>query len=254
MRHIVSHSTSQGWLSVLRDVLLNHEYETSPRGFKIREVIDYSIEIGDPSSKPVTCGHLDIDSKIQRYTEAELELYESKTLLATEFARASKFWLTIANPDGTVNSNYGYLAKSVMDGGQAGVSGWQWTINTLRKDMDSRQAIIHYNRPMHMNPETKDFPCTICTQYFIRENKLHAITYMRSNDARRGLPYDLSWFCKTMEDMLVELKEYYPNLTLGKYRHHAGSMHLYERDWPEVEKILSQVQIITNEVVLNKGF
>ncbi len=54
----------------------------------------------------------------------------------------------------------------------------------------------------------------------------------------KGLVYDLSWFVGLMDRLVQELKPTYPNLTKGTYTHTAHSMHIYERDLPQMKKML----------------
>ena len=68
-------------------------------------------------------------------------------------------------------------------------------------------------------------PCTTTLQFFVRDELLHLIVTMRSNDAYIGLPHDV--FCFTM---LQEIVTRSINLEIGSYRHFVGSMHLYDQD------------------------
>lgn len=105
-------------------------------------------------------------------------------------------------------------------------------IRKLRLDPDSRQAIalIWQKKDMHVN-ETKDLPCTINLQFLIRDNKLHMITNMRSNDVWLGSTNDIYCFTLIQELVASEL-----GIDLGFYQHNSGSMHLYEKN---IEKIKS---------------
>jgi thymidylate synthase len=61
---------------------------------------------------------------------------------------------------------------------------------------------------------------------------------MRSNDLSKGLVYDLAWFVSLMDRMLEELKPTYPELRKGTYTHLVHSIHIYERDIPQMKKML----------------
>ena len=98
-------------------------------------------------------------------------------------------------------------------------------IKILQEKSSSRRAVVQLINPLDLHNNLKDIPCTCNIQYLIRDNKLHSITYMRSNDAYKGLPHD--FFCFTM------LQEYIAarlNVELGTYFHHVGSLHLYNCD------------------------
>jgi len=77
--------------------------------------------------------------------------------------------------------------------------------------------------------------------FHIREDKLFLSITMRSNDMMLGLVYDLPWFISLMDDMILELKDLYPNLTKGNYTHKVDSIHVYDRDEAKVLKMLGRV-------------
>jgi thymidylate synthase len=85
-----------------------------------------------------------------------------------------------------------------------------------------------------LDPDAKDSPCTCNIQFLIRDARLHAIVYMRSNDAIWGLPYDVFLFT-----MLQELLSCQLGTELGSYFHFAGSLHLYRRHFELARRIIS---------------
>ena len=99
----------EAYLGTLADVLNNYEYSPSPRGQKTREMMDYSFKIKNPTTETIITNDIERNKVIKSYTEKEIELYNSGTNLVEDFSKASKFWLKLANPDGTVNSAYGHL-------------------------------------------------------------------------------------------------------------------------------------------------
>ena len=97
-------------------------------------------------------------------------------------------------------------------------------VEILKKNPDSRKAVIQLFDAHDITEDHKDIPCT-CTIAALDsgEAKLHMITYMRSNDAFVGLPHDV--FCFTM---LQELMARSLGYELGQYKHMVGSLHLYK--------------------------
>lgn len=85
--------------------------------------------------------------------------------------------------------------------------------------------------------KTKDFPCTMYFQIFIRNNKLHWITNMRSQDIYYGMRNDIYCFTELQKLLTKEL-----DLELGKYYHHCGSLHLYESQWNKMIKLYDNIQ------------
>jgi thymidylate synthase len=72
-------------------------------------------------------------------------------------------------------------------------------------------------------------------QFLLRDDRLHLVVTMRSNDAYLGLPHDV--FCFTM---LQEIVARSLERELGIYRHFVGSMHLYERNRSQAEELISE--------------
>ena len=245
------------YLGVLNDVYYNPDYVASPRGMEVREKVDYSFTVINPTSNAITTLDFDRNIKIKEYTKKEINLYDSRSDNVKDFAKASKFWEKIANPDGTINSGYGYLIWSKQSFGNPNYehwgaeflpaacnygmrTPWQWAKESLMADKDSRQAFIKFSLPEHHWRGNKDQTCTMHGNFLIREDKLNLTIVMRSNDVVLGLVYDLPWFCSLLDRMVDELKGLYPDLKKGTYTHIAHSMHMYSRDEEKVLKMMGK--------------
>lgn len=242
----------EAYLETLKDIYFNYDYRAAPRGLPVREKCDYSFRILHPTCEPIVTLDEARNQVIASYTAKEVELYNSCTNRASDFAKASKFWGSLANPDGTVNSAYGYLIWSKASCGNpafeysnaAGRTGgyyrtpWEWAKQSLIQDKDSRQAIIRFSLPEHQFMGNKDQTCTMHGNFLIREDKLNLSVVMRSNDLVLGLVYDLPWFTSLIDRMVAELKPHYPNLTKGTYTHTVHSLHIYERNEEMVLKMI----------------
>lgn len=246
----------QAYLGTLGDVYFNYEYRAAPRGLPVREKTDYTFRVLNPTNEPIVTKDTERNKTIADYTRKEVELYNSCTNLASEFGKASKFWEKLANPDGTVNSAYGYLIwKNKSHGnpnfefknGNSEYQGpdsdymrtpWEWAKESLIQDKDSRQALLRFSLPQHQYMGNKDQTCTLNGLFLIRENKLNLSVVMRSNDMWLGLTYDLPWFMSLIDRMVGELKPYYPDLVKGTYTHTVHSLHCYERDEEKIKKAL----------------
>lgn len=108
-------------------------------------------------------------------------------------------------------------------------------ISLLTKRPTSRRAVIQLFEPRDIAQRRFNVPCTCTLQYLVRESKLHAITYMRSNDAYIGLPHDV--FCFTM---LQEILARTLGVQLGTYMHMVGSLHLYDEHTEEAKKYIDE--------------
>lgn len=243
MRHFTHETSHDAYLHALREVWFEPQFRAAPRGLPVREVIDYSFTITNPTSESIVTLDEERNKIIADYTAKETELYDSCSNKVEDFAKASKFWNQLANPDGTVNSAYGYLIWGLASHGNMNYEGvfrspWTWCLESLQKDKDSRQAILRFSLPEHAWMGNKDFVCTMYGNFLIRDDKLYLSMFMRSNDLMKGLVYDLSWFISLMDQMIEDLKPTYPNLTKGSYTHTSNSMHIYEKDEKTILKML----------------
>ena len=108
-------------------------------------------------------------------------------------------------------------------------------IEELRRDPDSRRAVIPMLNTSHLFPRNKDVVCTESISFRIRDGKLNMSVNMRSNDAVWGMTNDVACF-----SFLHELVAGLLGVELGRYRHKADSLHVYERHFKMVETIIEQ--------------
>lgn len=171
------------------------------------------------------------------YIRREFQWYRSQSLNVNDFPDGPPtFWLKSASNKGEVNSNYGYLVFSEGNYHQYTRAKLQ-----LLNDRDSRRAIIIYTRPKmqidYNRDGMSDFVCTNTTQYLIRDERLHAIVNMRSNDVVLGYRNDFAWQAFVRDQMLEDLKKFMP-LEKGEIIWQAGSLHVYERHFHLIEEYI----------------
>ena len=211
--------------SALGEKLLNREFVTDKSGVKCIEIINASFIADEPT----------IFGALTEYADRELKWYQSCSLNVNDIpAPVPQIWQAVASKDGFINSNYGWCIWSEENGDQ-----YSYCLNELLINKDSRRACMIYIRP-NMQVEYKkdgmsDFMCTYSTQVFIRDNKLHYIVFMRSNDAVYGFKNDKYWHDHVHKILLNDLKDAYPNLELGTMYWNAGSLHVYERHFDIVK-------------------
>lgn len=195
----------------------------SPRGFKVKETLGCNIYIMNPMDNLV---YNSFCPASPYYIAQEYNWYHSYDNNVESIAKYAPFWRSIANPDGTVNSNYGcYIFKPYEDG----TSEWTRLVDLLKRDPDSRQAILQI--PITPFKGTKDMTCTSSLQFFVRDGKVFLITYMRANDIVKGFRNDIPFFTSLQIDLAREL-----GLEVGWYRHVVGNIHVYESDFIENRK------------------
>src|ERR1043165_8344585 len=88
----------------------------------------------------------------------------------------------------------------------------------------SRKAVIQLFNAEDISEDHEDVPCTCTLQFLLRKAGLDLFVSMRSNDAYRGLPHDVFAFTMLQEILARDLGK-----PVGRYKHAAGSLHLYER-------------------------
>lgn len=165
------------------------------------------------------------------YIERELEWYKSQSLYVSDIpGKTPKIWEDVSSSDGKINSNYGYLIWSKDNHNQ-----YDNVLNELRKNPNSRRAVMIYNRPsMHYDYNVdgmSDFVCTFANTFLIRDNKLVSHYTMRSSDAIFGFNNDFAWAKYVQELLAADL-----NIECGDIIWTASSLHVYEYHFKYLEE------------------
>lgn len=220
------------YLSLIREVYDDYEYESSPRGQKIREKLGVSFTIEDPRHRyPFVWGR----NFSPTYLAAEMIWYLSGNNATEWISNYSKFWSNISDDGKTANSAYGariFHTNPIIAGGR--LNQWEFVKGELTRDPDSRRAIIHLRTPDDSVDAKLDVPCTLSLQFFIRDAQLHMIVNMRSSDLIFGIAYDIPAFTFFQEMLALEL-----GVKLGTYTHCSNSLHIYERHFKMCRTILT---------------
>lgn len=168
------------------------------------------------------------------YAKKEVQWYLSQSLNVYDIPKTPLIWKQVCDKDGNINSNYGWCIFSEENGSQ-----YKNCIRELRKNKDTRRAMMIYTRPsMHTDYNKNgmsDFMCTNNVQILIRNNKLNYILNQRSCDSIFGFKNDIYWAKFVHNKILEDLKEDYPELELGDLIHQVGSLHVYERHFELVK-------------------
>ena len=177
-----------------------------------------------------------IFGKVNRtYIEKELKWYISQSLNVYDIPDTPTIWKQVATEDGYINSNYGYLLFSESNKSQY-KSAWE----ALRSDQNTRRAAMIYTRPSiqqeYNTGGMSDFICTNAVSYFIRDNRLHCVVQMRSNDIWAGYRNDYAWQKWVLERLHGDLLTTYPDLEVGNIIWNAASLHMYERNFGLIRK------------------
>lgn len=263
MRDIVGTSlTRDSFDELMYNILLefNHpDFVCRPRGKEIKEILLPRICLSSPRSRLLTNTKRNVN---YGFGVGEFLWYWRGSNSLEEINYYNKRSQSFSDDGLTINSAYGYILKgkgleeksspfcSTVQHVNMGMIHNQWKIcvDTLKDDSDSRRAILQIHQPIHQyhanQNGSKDVPCTLSLQFFIRENRLHCHTHMRSNDVHWGLTYDLFSFTLFQECMLLELKKYYPDLRLGRYFHTAGSLHVYSHHYEMTKEMINEYVVM----------
>lgn len=236
---INSETFPQSYSSTI-EAILEHGSEKSPRGQKVKFFQNCLFGVKNPGTV--------ISYKSRKYQEKylnkELELYFSGDCSAKSFGEASKFWLQLANNDGNINSNYGYLVfyKEIETSFGKYKNQWTFAKEQLSNDKDTRQALIFISSPHVQFKGNKDFICTLSYLFNIEDNKLHLTVNRRSQDMFFGIPYDYAFEYLLLVKMHNELKDIYPELEIGSYNMFCNNIHIYERNFTVFKDMLKDIE------------
>ena len=211
------------------DIIMRNTFETANEAYEYmhNEIVTNGVEfagtkalfnigftIENPTNKVITNEERNWKHD---YAEAEWKWYMSGdrniAKLGEIYGKIPAIWKQMADPDGEVNSNYG----------------WQWqrnnqlehVINKLQTE-GNRQAAISIYDGKEINSYKFDTPCTYAVQFTVVQSKLYMSVYMRSNDLWYGFCNDQ--YCFSMLQQLVASRL---DLPVGVYYHFAHNMHLY---------------------------
>ena len=135
-----------------------------------QEITNYSMTIVKPSDKE------DIQTKsshrnqvIYDYSTAETVMFDNGDCVGIK--NLSKVWEKIANPDGTINANYGFMVYHIKDAGNSKFSDvfqsqWDWAKNQMLNLKKTNQAYLHFNRPIHSDLEIGDLYYNTASLHF----------------------------------------------------------------------------------------
>ena len=213
-------------------LLDSQEYVIDKSGVKMLEIVNANFV----ADEKTIFGAVNED-----YIARELEWYLSQSLNVNDIPRGTPaIWKQVADADGYINSNYGWCIFSHENNNQ-----FFNVVTELENKPDSRRAAMIYTRPSMWGDHNKngrsDFMCTNAVQYVIRNNKVHAIVQMRSNDVVFGFKNDYGWQSFVLDEVIRVLASRGAVHTRGDILWNAGSFHVYERHFNLVEEYANAI-------------
>ncbi|MEU2615892.1 thymidylate synthase [Micromonospora sp. NPDC007271] len=205
-------SANELYASVCRELLVQG-HRATPRGLPTMEVLGAHLRLTDPRRRFVSVPPVRVLNPAFAVAEALWILSGSDAPWIFTYNRSLERYAD----EGRLQGAYGPRMRHWR-----GVDQLDHVRRLLRRDPDSRQAVIQLYDPQRDTCGHRDVPCTLNYRFFIRRGRLEMHTTMRSNDVWLGLPYDL--FAATM---LHELLAGWLGVDLGTYHHHVDSLHVY---------------------------
>ena len=168
------------------------------------------------------------------YIAKEIEWYESQSTNIKDIYGPDRpppaAWEYAADQHGNINSNYGTLIFSEQYFDQ-----FNSVVFELDNNRDTRRASMIYTRPSIWAEYNKggmsDFICTNSVTYYIRDDMLHCVVQMRSNDVVFGYKNDYAW----QQYVLQKVCNAYNKINLfdtinpGQIIWQVQNLHVYER-------------------------
>ena len=216
--------------NIFKSKLLNEKFVIDRTGQKTIEIIGASFH----ADKPAIFGEPNQD-----YINRELLWYKSQiTNVNAIEGKVPAAWKLAANDYGEINSNYGQIIYSDKYHHQYGR-----VLDELLENPDGRRASMIYNRPSiweeYSENGKSDFICTNAVTYYIRNDKLHCVVQMRSNDVVFGYKNDYAWQLFVLEDMVKDYNDCksqnYEEIKAGNIMWQVQNLHVYERHFDLVK-------------------
>lgn len=171
------------------------------------------------------------------YIDAELDWYLNCSTNINDIGykdEPPQAWTYAANKYGEINSNYG---KLIFD--DKYYRQYDNVLNELADNPFSRRATMVYTRPSiwtEFNENGKnDFICTNAVTYYIRDEQIHAVCQMRSNDVVFGYKNDYAWQRYVMDLVATDLSGGNKDYTAGTLHWQVQNLHVYERHFDLVK-------------------
>ena len=213
--------------NLFKSKLLNEKFSIDKTGQKTIEVIGASFLADEPSI---------FGTPNDDYINHEILWYQSHSCnindIYSDEREPPKAWQLSANKYGEINSNYGCLISSDKYYGQYGMA-----LDELLRNKDSRRASMIYQRPSrwveYEEDGKNDFICTNAVTYYIRNDELHAVVQMRSNDVVFGYKNDYAWQLHVLEELVHDYNscktDTYEEIKPGDIIWQVQNLHVYER-------------------------
>lgn len=228
MKLFEGQTADAAWLQAARELSSDASALQQSRAGLTRELAHVAFEIQDPRQRWIISRQPPINPAFA--------IAEVVWILA---GRNDSAFLNFWNPAlpkfaGTGQTYYGAYGYRLRQ--QLEIDQIDRVYQALLHNPDTRQAVLQIwdgrtDLPIDQGkPASADIPCNICSFLKIREGRLEWMQVMRSNDLILGLPHNVVQFTSLQEIIAGWL-----GLDLGTYHHFSDSLHVYERNFADLE-------------------
>jgi len=233
----LENTANDAWADALGSVV-HSGIEIISRGMNTKELINNTMVV-DMTYPEVNLPERELNIKFRAAEAAWILSGDNRVDTISKYCKAYK----------------AYSDDQVFMGGAYGppvVDQLPYIARELGNDMYSRRAVLTIWRPRPY--PSRDVPCTVSLQWLIRDDQLHCIANMRSNDVWLGTPYDIFTFSMISHYIIAEFKRSInEDMGPGVLYLNAASLHLYEGNWKDGEDAYQSIDNILDMDSFWKG-
>ena len=176
------------------------------------------------------------------YIRREIDWYLKQSLYVKDLEDAPTIWKEVADDEGKIHSNYGYLIFNRENYHQ-----YKYALNALVENQNTKRATMIYTRPSIIHEQRangmRDMICTNAVSYYIQNRQLHVVVQMRSNDAVFGYKNDYAWQKYVQDVMIADLASKGIFVDPGMIIWQVQNLHIYKRHYYLLEKELNNANL-----------
>ena len=205
--------------------------ESKPEGFKeTKELHPCYIQIDDPTRRVLTLKNrkANISATVAEtvwvlFGDADINQIKPYMPRVSDFSDDGATWRA-------------WYGERLFNWDNKGVNQFQYCVDTLKKDLYSRQAVMSLWDPSRECTvgNSKDYPCTNHIQFLYRHGALDMTVTLRSNDCIWGWSHINMFEFTVMQEMMSLML----GVPMGRYYHQVGSFHIYECMYDRAKKIV----------------
>lgn len=205
------------------ETIRNHGEKVRVRGSLTHELTGMTLVVQDPRVPLLPIG-------VGRGVNAKLAAIEALSLIAGVWRHDLVTRAAPGYSDVLVSGTDAAAAAEVAYGPRT-ADQVSYVLDLLRQDPTSRQAVLSIWRASDLRRDG-DKPCTLTMQFLLRNDELECHVTMRSQDVWLGLAMDLFMFTQLQHTLANML-----GIRAGRFVHHVGSLHAYERDFERIDAL-----------------